>query len=303
MANEVTTSADVIDPEVWADAIAPTILGRAQMANPAAGIVTIDDQLVGSPGSTVGFPKWAYLGDAEDLTEGVAIEADKLTLTESFATIKEVGKAVDLTDTARLIALNDPNAEATRQIPVTISRKIDSDLITSALKVVTGSSDPKNPNTSPLIVPSFASAMSWSAYVDAIGLLGDDYDPADIGGVFMAMPQYQQLLKDPDFKTVDKFGAGATILRGQVGAIGTVPVFLTNRMPAVTDVDSGTAGNQAGHQVLIVKKGAIALKYKRRPVVETDRDIKRRITTIVATTHYATKRVDDRGVIALAVKD
>jgi hypothetical protein len=303
MANEVTTSADVIDPEVWADAIAPTILGRAQMANPAAGIVTIDDTLVGSPGSTVGFPKWAYLGDAEDLTEGVAIEADKLTLTESFATIKEIGKAVDLTDTARLIALNDPNAEATRQIPVTISRKVDTDLIGSALKVVTGSVDPKNPNTSPLIVPEIAPAMSWDAYVDAIGLFGDDYDPADIGGVFMAMPQYKQLLKDDDFKTVDKFGAGATILRGQVGAIGTVPVFLTNRMPALADADPVEAGNQPGHQVLIVKKGAIALKYKRRPLVETDRDIKRRITTIVATTHYATKRTDDRGVIALGVAD
>lgn len=301
MANEVTSSEYVIDPEVWADALAPVILGKAVMLQ--NGITTTDDTLVGQPGSSVGFPKWDYLGDAEDLTEGVAIESDRLTMSQSYATIKEVGKAVDITDKAMLIALNDPNAEATRQIPITISRKIDTDLRAAAERVVTGSSDPNDPNTSPLIVPNFASAMSWDAYVDAIALFGDDYDPTDIGAVIVHTKQYKQLLKDPDFRTVDKLGASATIIRGQVGAIGTAPVLLSDRQTAIADVDSGTAGSQPGHNVTIIRKGALQLKYKRRPLVETQRQAKKRLTEVVATTHYAVKRVDDRGVIILGVKD
>ena len=302
MANEVTTSADVIDPEVWADALAPLILGKAVMLQ--NGITTTDDQLVGEPGSTVNFPKWDYLGDAEDLTEGVAIESDKLTITHSPATIKEVGKAVDITDTARLIALNDPNAEVTRQIPLTISRKIDTDLRAAAKYTHTngGGGDPI-PTTSPLIVPSFANALSWAAYVDAIKLFGDEYTPDEIGAVIVHTNQYNQLLKDANFITVDKLGASATILRGQVGQIGAAPVLLSDREPVITDIDSGTGGNQPGHNVLIIKKGALALKYKRRPLVETQRQAKKRLTEIVATTHYAVKRVDDRGVIVLGVKD
>jgi hypothetical protein len=141
--------------------------------------------------------------------------------------------------------------------------------------------------------------MSWAAYTAAVALLGDEYDPADIAGVVLASSQHIQLLNDENFQSVDKFGAGAVILRGQVGAIGTVPIFVSDRATAVTDADSGTAGNQAGRKALIIKRGAISLKYKRRPIVESDRDILARTNLITTNVHYAVARVDDRGVIVL----
>lgn len=295
MANEVTTSADVIDPIVWADSVAPVIFGKALLVQ--SGMATTDDTLAGEPGSTVAMPKWKYIGDAEDLQEGVAIEADRLEMTQTYAKIKEVGKAVDLTDTAKLIALSSPDSEAASQIAIAVSRKTDTDLRNAAEYVLRDSGETDRPDTSPLIVPEVAPALSWDAYVDAIAMFGDEYDPADLAGVLVHTKQYKQLLKDKDFRTVDKLGAQATILRGQVGVIGNVPVMLSDRATAISD------GGAPGHNVLIVKKGALALKYKRRPLVETDRDVKRRITTVVTTTHYAVTRKDDRGVVILGVRD
>lgn len=98
---------------------------------------------------------------------------------------------------------------------------------------------------------------------------------------------------------MDKIGNGTAIQRGQVGTIATVPVFVSDRATAVTDVDSVTAGNQAGYNALLFKKGAITLAYKRRPLVEKDRDILKRTTIVTTNVHYAVKRTDDRGVVVL----
>lgn len=295
MADQVTTTADLIIPEVWADAVGPTILGKAVMV----ALADTDDQLVGQPGDSVTFPKFGYIGDAEDLTEGVAMEADALTMTDSKATIKEVGKAVKLTDSATLSALGNPNSQARVQIALAVARKIDTDLIAAAVYEHTnGGGGDEEATTAPLKIAT-TGMFSWNLYTRAVALLGDDYDPDEIAGVVLHSAQHAQLMNDANFLSADKFGAGAVILRGQVGAVGRVPIFVSDRVPSVTDVDSGTGGNQAGAVALIILKGALALKYKRRPIVETDRDIMARINYITTNAHYAVKRVNDRGVIAV----
>lgn len=299
MADEVTTSADLIIPEVWADAVGPTILGKAVMAP----LADTDDQLVGQPGDSVTFPKFGYIGDAEDLEEGVAMEADALTMTDSKATIKEVGKAVKLTDSATLTALGNPNSQARVQIALAVARKIDADLIAAAVYEHTnGGGGDTEPTTAPLEL-EVTGALTWNVLTRGFALLGDAYDPSEVAGIVIHSKQHIQLLNDDNFISADKFGPGAVLLRGQVGSIGTMPVIVSDRVPAVTDVDSGTGGNQAGHKSLVILRGALALKYKRRPIVETDRDIMARINYITTNAHYATKRVNDLGVVAITTSD
>lgn len=295
MASELTTSADLIVPEVWADAIGPTILGKAAMAP----LADQDDTLVGSPGDTVKFPKFGYIGDAEDLTEGVAMETDKLTMTDSYATIKEVGKAVELTDTATLAALGNPNDQARVQVALSVARKVDADLIAAAVYTHTngGGGDPE-PTTAPLTL-SVNGVLSWNVLTRAFALLGDDYDVDEIAGIVVHSAQHIQLLNDANFLSADKFGPGAVILRGQVGSVGRIPVIVSDRVPSVADVDPG-GGTVPGKTALIVMRGALALKHKRRPIVETDRDILARTNIIATNAHYAVKRVNDRGIIALS---
>lgn len=295
MANETTTKGDLIVPEVWADAVGPTILGKTVMAP----LADQDDTLVGQPGDSVTFPKFGYIGDAEDLQEGVAMETDKLVATDTKATIKEVGKAVELTDSATLSALGNPNSQARVQIALSVARKVDADLITAAQYTHTnGGGGDEEPTTAPLSL-NVLTPLSWNVLTRAFALWGDEYDPDEVAAIVVRSEQNIQLMNDANFLSADKFGAGAVLLRGQVGAIGRIPVIVSDRLPTVADIDAGTEGNQPGARALLIRKGALALKHKRRPIVETDRDILRRTNIITTNAHYAVKRVDDRGVIVL----
>lgn len=289
-----TKASDLIVPEVWGDAVMVTVTGKAVLLP----LVDTDDTLVGQPGDSVHFPKWNYIGDADDLTEGVAMTPVKMSMSDTIVTIKEAGKAIELTDTAVLTAIGNPNDQARVQLALSIARKIDKDIRTAAEYEHTngGGGDPIA-TTAPLKV-SVNGPMSWAAYTSAIALLGDEYEPADIAGVVISSSQHIQLLNDPLFLSSESFGAGAVITRGQVGSIGTIQIYVSDRATVVADVDPG-AGTVPGRKALIIKRGAIQLKYKRRPIVESDRDILARTNIITTNVHYAVSRVDDRGVIVL----
>lgn len=290
-----TTKANLIVPEVWADAVGPTILGRSVMAQ----IATVDDELAGEPGDSVTFPKFDYIGDADDLTENVAMTPSTLTMTDSKATIKEAGKALELTDSATLAALGSPQSEGQRQLGLAVARKIDRDLRAAAEITESGTDSFGNAKTwAPLAVPNANLRMSWGRMVQGLALFGDEYTADDMAGLIVHSTQYAQLMVDPLFVDASKFGENATPLRGQIGALGRVPVFVSDRATAVADVDPG-AGTVPGYRALLIRKGALALKYKRRPIVETDRDILKRTNLITTNVHYAVKRVDDRGVVII----
>ena len=290
-----TMASDLIVPEVWGDAMMVTVLGKTVML----ALVDTDNSLVGIPGDSISFPKFDYIGDADDLTEGVAMSTSKLTMTDTKATIKEAGKAVELTDTAVVTAIGQPNDQARNQLGLSIARKLDKDIRTAAEYTHTnaGGTDTE-PTTAPLSV-AVDGSFSWAAYVAGTAKFGDEYDPAEIAGVVIHSSQHTDLMLDTNFKSSDLFGAGAVIMRGQVGQIGMAPVFVSDRTTAVADADAVTSGAQPGYKALIIRRGAISLKYKRRPVVETDRDILKRTNIITTTVHYAVKRVDDRGVVVV----
>lgn len=288
-----TTTADLIVPEIWADAVGPKILGRAIMTQ----LATVDSTLAGQPGETIIFPKWAYIGDAEDRTEGVAMDTTALSMTDSRATVKSAGKAIEMTDEATLFALGQPDAQVQTQLALAVSRKIDSDLRRAA-EVTETQEDSKGVSHTyaPLKVATVADRLSWAALVAGFTLLGDEYDPSNIAGLVVHSAQYASLLLDPDFLSADKFGAGSVLLRGQIGSIGTIPVFISDRT-----TKSGT-GEDTVYNALLILKGALALKYKRQPVVEKDRDILKLTNIVTTNVFYAVKRVDDRGVIVIPTK-
>lgn len=291
-----TKAADLIVPEVWGDAIMTTVQGKAVLLP----LVDTDDSLVGEPGERIHFPKWNYIGDADDLTEGVAIVPVKMGMTDSYATIKEAGKGVELTDKAVLTAIGQPNDQARVQLALSIARKIDKDIRVAAEYTHTnaGGGDTE-PTTAPLVADKGTGIISWASLTAGFALFGDEYEPSDLAGIVVHSKQHIDLMNDPKFIDSASFGAGAVILRGQVGAIGTIPVFVSDRATQVTDADGVAAGNQLGYKALIIRKGSIVLKYKRRPIVETDRDILTRTNIITTNVHYAVKRIDDRGVVVL----
>ncbi|MEV2203742.1 phage head protein [Streptomyces fradiae] len=274
-----TTSAQMIVPEVWGDMAQAEYAGRVRVAGSAA--VIEDNSLEGAPGDTIHFPKWGALGELDDLTETTALVPTAMSTDDATATIKEVGKAVEITDRARLTSLGDPETEARRQFGILAARRVDADLIAQAQadETAAGGGTPLAFTTA-----TGQTKFTWAgAMVPAIGQFGDEWEPSDFAGLYINSAQLGEAMLDPQFVDAAKLGAGeSAAATGSIGRIGGVSVFVTNRISA--------------GKFLLMKTNALGLLYKRRPLVESDRDILARSTVVTTTMHYAVKRLSDKAV-------
>ncbi|MFB6846211.1 N4-gp56 family major capsid protein [Streptomyces sp. NPDC056373] len=274
-----TTAANLIVPEVWGDLSQARFTGAVRVLT--SGAVQQDDTLVGQPGDTINFPKWGRLGELDELSEGVPMTPEAMTQDASRATIKEAGKAVEITDKALLTGLGDPRDEAQRQFGLLAARKVDADLIAQAQadETAQGGGNPYRFTTA-----AGKTVFTWGdAVVPALAQFGDEWDPAEFAGIYLNSAQQAQAFADPQFIDASKLGGESPVRTGQVGAIAGLPVFITNRI--------------AAGKFLIMKRNALGALYKRRPIVETDRDILKRTTVVTTNVHYAVKRLDDKGVV------
>jgi N4-gp56 family major capsid protein len=284
----LTDSPRLYAPEVWEDLAQAQFTGQVVVANAAIQ----DAILQGNPGDTVAFPAWDALTDLDDLTEGQPMTPEALTQSATRATIKEAGKAVEITDTAMLTGLGDPQGEAIRQFGVLAARKVDADLITAATATVTGGRTRPDGtvlgDSAPLAntLAAGQTTLTWDAIVDSVARFGDDFDLAEVYGMFVRSDAIAALHKDDQFISAAQTSQGNDIVRrGFLGQVGGMNVFVTDRLPARTS--------------LIVKRNSLGLLYKRRPVVEQDRDILKRTNVVTTNLHYAVKRLNDRGVVVV----
>ncbi|MEG1314068.1 MAG: N4-gp56 family major capsid protein, partial [Bacilli bacterium] len=122
-----TKLTNLINPEVIGDMISAGLPKAIKFAP----LAKIDTTLVGQPGNTITVPKFAYIGDAEDVAEGVAMGTVVLTASSTQATVKKAGKAVEITDESVLSGYGDPVGEANSQLLKSIASKVDNDCVTA----------------------------------------------------------------------------------------------------------------------------------------------------------------------------
>lgn len=281
----LTTAAKLYSPEVWEDTSQAEFQGRVVVANAALS----SDTLVGEPGDTVAFPAWDALTDLDDLDEGVPMDTEALTQSATRATIKEAGKAVEITDKAMLTGLGDPQAEAMRQFGILAARKVDADLVTAALATVTdGRTRPDGSvvgDSAPYAHTTAAGAgLTWDEFVTGTEVFGDDYELDEFFGLFIRSDQRAALQRDDQFIAAHDTAQGNDVIRrGYFGQLGGHNVYVTNRLPERT--------------AMLVKRNALGVLWKRRPIVEQDRDILKRTNVVTTNLHYAVKRLNDAGVL------
>ncbi len=101
---------------------------------------------------------------------------------------------------------------------------------------------------------------------------GHPTDPTDL--VYVATPEAaDEVAKDDDVKTVDKYGSNATVLTGEVAMIGRHPLIATVEMSR-TEADgkvSTTGGNNTLDQVVAFNRRGYTVGWRRRIMVETER--------------------------------
>ena len=269
MANQTTMISDLINPQVMADMISAKIPTKLVVAP----FAKVDTTLSGRPGNTITVPQYAYIGDAEDIAEGIAAETVKLETSTTEVTVKKAMKAVELTDEAVLSGYGNPVGETNNQLSKAISSKIDSD----CMDALQGAQ---------LVYDGSASAIKYSGVVDAIDLFDEEVNTDKV--IFVHPKQVTQLRKDADFISADKY-TGDVVMTGEIGKIANCRVVASKKVP----LDSGNAN----YLCPIVKLNndaeteedapALTIYLKRDTNVETDRVSLARKTDISVDKHYA----------------
>ena len=121
----------------------------------------------------------------------------------------------------------------------------------------------------------------------------------------MDVNTYIRALSIENFRTVEKLGPNATQLTGQLGDIEGIPVIVSEQMLlADTDgkVSSGGNGADTG-RVLVVNRNMYRLGFKRDLMIESERDIQKQQTVLVASMRVAFEgRMDNASDTAVALQ-
>ena len=231
------------------------------------------------------------LSDMEDIAETDVLETEKLTQKNSQATIKEAGKAVAWTDQAKLKGIGNVQDEAIRQFGILAARKVDADLIAAATQTITGgityADGTTATNSAPMTITA-TGGLTWANIV-AMGLrFGDDWDPTQFAGLYVRPEDAAIFLTDDKFIQAAQTATGNQVIaNGLIGTKNGLTVYITARLPQ--------------NKALLLKRNSLGLYYKRRPLVEFDRDILARETVAATNMHYGVKRILDDGVLDISL--
>lgn len=264
----MTKLTNLINPEVMAQMISAELPKKIKVTN----LAEIDTTLVGIAGNQISVPKFQYIGDAEDLAEGVAGETVQLTASKEIAEIKKAFKGVELSDESVLSGYGDVIGETVAQLTKAIASKVDNDCMTALTKAT--------------LTHTEATQISYEGIVNAIDMLAEEDVEEKV--LFVHSKQMTTLRKDPNFLSLDKYPV-AVIMNGVVGSIAGCQVVVSNRVQE----DDGKFVNP------IVKRGALKIYLKRDVQVETDRDILKKTTVLTADEHFVAHLYDDSKVVVV----
>lgn len=290
----LTKIEDMIVPEVMADMISAKVEAKVIISK----IAKVDTTLVGQPGNEVTVPQYKYIGDAEDVAEGVSMGTAKLETGSTSFTIKKAGKGVSITDEAILSGYGDPVGEANKQLGIAIANKIDNDVVAVINKEYKASTAEDGVK---LIYDGSAKVINYAGVVDAEDLF--DEEVASDKVIYVHPKQMTQLRKDPDFISADKYD-GKVMTSGEVGKIGTCRVVRSKKVkldstsayylnPIVKMTNDAETEEDAP---------AVTIYLKRDTQVERERKADAGITNIYANKHYGVALTNTTKVVLAKFK-
>ena len=276
---------NLIDAEVMADAISGKIESKIRVTPFAKVDTTLESR---NAGDTITVPQFSYIGDAEDVAEGVACGTVQLTATTTQAKVKKAMKAVTLTDEAVLSGYGDPVGEANNQLAKAIAAKVDADAM-DALQ------------TAQLKYDGSASAISYSGIVDAVDIFEEEVNSTKV--IFVHPLQVGKLRKDSEFLAADKLAESVRVT-GAIGKICNCEVVPSKKVPLNTE---GT-----GYVCPIVKLNedvetedetpALKIYMKRNVNLEKERHTLTRTTDIPVDEIYTVALADASKVVLATFK-
>lgn len=288
MADNVTKIANLIDPEVMADMISAKLPKKIRVAP----FAKVDNTLEGSEGDTITVPKFAYIGDAEDVAEGVECGMTTLEASSEKVTVKKAMKGVTLTDEAVLSAHGDPVGETNNQLALSIASKVDNDCMDALTN---------EEAEGRLIYDGTASKIGYEGIVDAVDVFEEEVNGEK--AMFVHPKQVTTLRKDSNFISADKYNQ-EVVLKGEIGMIANTRIVPSKKVKENTE---GTAYlnpiiKLETEEETEEETPALTIYLKRNLNVETERKSRKRATEITADEMYAVSVSNDSKVVLAKFK-
>lgn len=276
-----TTLSNIINPQVMADMVSAQLPKALQVSR----LYKVDTTLTGKAGNTITVPRWAYIGAADELAEGVEGTTTQMTATDVDYTVKKAVKNVELTDEALLSGYGDPQGEAVRQLRMAIADKVDNDGI-ALLNGITSSTEGAQ-------IVDDLTGLDYANVCAGLDLLGDE----EQGGTKVLLVDAKGISAlRLDTRFVDKYSEAGTemMASGVVGRIAGCDVVISNKLNPASGTD---------HKAFICKVdengGPLTAFIKRDVTVESARNILAKTTTISADEHYTVAIEDMSKIVVL----
>lgn len=118
----------------------------------------------------------------------------------------------------------------------------------------------------------FGGAMTYGKLLEMRRALGKDgISQKDLA--FIVSPSvFHQLISMPEVLTMDKYGAQATVITGEVAKIGQIPVLVSEFIPEDVQAD-GTGSGDTNTLIVLVNRRAFGLASRKTIGFEADRNI------------------------------
>ena len=273
MAYGNTKLSNLVNPKVMGDLVRKKLTDNLVFG----AIADIDTTLVGTPGNTLLFPSFNYIGMATEVGEGSTISVVTLTASTVSATIKKWGTGCEITDEAALSGYGQPLNEASNQIALSLRDAIDNEFLTTLGTI--GST--MTYQTSASTVAPKATDINL-----ALEKFGEDVDGLKVA--FVSPAVYTQLRTATGWLPASEIAA-AIVVRGAVGEAYGCQVVVTNRLTTSGDI-------------FLVKPGALRLIMKKDVEIESDRDILKKETVITGAIHGVTYLYDASKAVRIKKK-
>ena len=252
-----TTVSNLVIPKLIGDSVQKK-LGKLIKILP---LCDVDYNLQGNAGNTITVPSWNYIGDANDVAEGVAVTAENITAGAIDVTVKKAVKDISMTDEAILATNGEVVGQVEHQLAVSIANKMDEDALKQAMATETGSG-----------IPQIGNKIA-TATLDQSGLATlRVYFGEDLEETFLLINpvEYGKILAMPEFVSVAQ---GEAFMSGHVGHVMGLQIVVSGRV---------TAGKG-----VLLQRGGLGIAMKRDVNAESFRDMSTRTVRVGADVHYA----------------
>ncbi len=270
----------LIIPSVFADAInakLDTTLRIGRVAFDATSVIPEIRQA----GDTIHFPTINRVATAGTVIKGTALTPAVIDMTDSSATIQWVGSSMRVYDSEKAQIKGRVMDNVVEQVATAMAKKIDNDL------TVAMDTDAvfKQATTA-------ATTITVSEIYQALANFGDDIDTDTFAGIIINSRLLKNFLAMDEFVSANKTyqtNGNGIVNDGVAGYFIGIPVIICN---------NGTYDTaKAECKTYIVKKNALGYVFQKEISIEEEREAKLLATDIVASSLYACKLLDLKGVV------